>query len=715
MNTTPVLQTSSEVLRPRENRKIHRDEENGVVLLTFDRPNSAANIFDRATLLELKAHLAEIQQMPDAKGLVLLSAKPSIFLAGADLKALATLRNSELLEFLALGQETMNLIESLRIPTIAAIHGACVGGGFEMSLACDYRLASNDRATRIGLPETKLGIIPAWGGSTRLPRTIGVPRALDVILGGKVLPAKAALKLGMVDEVVPREYLRDIALRRIAEGLPRKRHRILHSKMVGSVIAKILAPRVREKIRQRNGMNYPALESALQVVTTGISEPLAKSLESERLAVVELAKTDACRNLLRLFFAQEAAKKRMAGTEKFDEKIAQTAVIGAGVMGSGIAQWLASRGIAVILRDIAPERVAAGMASIAKLFASGVKRHSFSKTEARAGFDRISPAASMVPLERAQIVIEAAVEKMELKKQVFAQLAGSAAPNTILATNTSALSITEIGAATRCPERVVGIHFFNPVHRMQLVEIVRGEKTSAETVQRALQFAQQIGKLPVIVRDRPGFLVNRILMPYLIEAARCFEAGASVYDLDRAMTDFGMPMGPLRLMDEVGLDICSDVAATLARHFSDRMAVPGVLQKMIAAGMCGKKCGRGFYDYRGHRKPRRNAAAKRFQRKDAPNFSHVELQRRMVLLMVNEAARCYEERVAETAADIDFAMVMGTGFAPFRGGPLRFADAEGVAKIVNELKRLSDAGAPEFQPCETLLRMGEKGGRFYED
>lgn len=715
MNTITLPPLPASASLPQTEGNIRCEQEGEVLLLVFDRPRSSANIFDRATLLEFKEWLAHVREESGIKGLVLLSAKPSIFLAGADLNALAKLDDAGLQEFIALGQGIMSELAALPVPTVAAIHGACVGGGYEMSLACQRRIASSDRSTKIGLPETKLGILPAWGGATRLPRLIGVPGALDIILGGKVLPARAALHRGLVDEVVPVERLRELALQRVLEKAPARKHRLLHSLPVNRVLARAVAPRALAKIHERTGTNYPALEKALEVVTHGIQESVEKSLELERIGVAGLVKTEACHNLLRLMLAQEAAKKRLFAAPQPGVKVSRAVVVGAGLMGAGIAQWLASHGLAVILRDIAPERVAAGMASIEKLFAAGVKRHLFSRTEARAGMDHISPAATLVPMDRAQIIIEAAVEKMELKKQIFAQLAGTAGPETILATNTSALSVTELGAATLCPERVLGIHFFNPVHRMQLVEVVRGEKTAPEVVQRAVQFVQQIGKLPVVVRDRPGFLVNRILMPYLLEAARCFEAGASVEVVDRAMKEFGMPMGPLRLMDEVGLDICADVMATLGCRFYDHLSEAPVLPKMTASGLLGKKARRGFYRYEGRREPRVNPEVRKFQSAPHRTFTPDELQCRMALRMVNEAARCLEERVTETAGDVDFAMVMGTGFAPFRGGPLRYADSLGARKVVEELERLTETGGSEFRPCERLVRMAAHGERFYED
>ncbi len=691
--------------------------DENICVLTFDRPNSAANIFDRATLNELDEHLDAVAADAKIAGVILISAKPAIFIAGADLHALGKLGEGDLRHFIELGQNVFNKIAALKIPTIAAIHGACVGGGYEICLACDYRIATPDRATKIGLPETKLGILPAWGGSTRLPRLIGVPRALDVILGGKTPPAKQALRLGMIDEIAPREHLLRAARRVIARGVPRRKKGALQLPLVNAAIGSVIVPAVRKKLMRKTRGHYPALFKALEVVTAAASSWNENdSFARERDAILELAKTDACKNLLRVFMLQERARKLVFAPDVSAPPITRVAVIGAGVMGAAIAQWLSARGLRVILRDIDAERVAAGMARIAQLYDAGVKRRLFDKREARDGLDRISPAAMEVPLDNVDLVIEAAVEKMDLKKKIFAHLDELAGRNTIIATNTSALSVSEIAAATKNPGRVVGIHFFNPVHQMQLVEVGIARETSKEAAQRALRFVQKIEKLPVIVRDHPGFLVNRILLPYLAEAGRFFEMGASVADVDEAMLDFGMPMGPLRLIDEVGVDIAADVAATLAAKFPERMTVPNVLHGMIAAGMLGRKNGRGFYLHRKGAEPVPNRDAEQFRESDsAAHVDRAELQRRMVLLMVNEAARCIEERVVDEAADVDFGMIMGTGFAPFRGGPLRFADASGITRICAELAHLAEVAGPHYAPCELLAQMAESGKTFYEN
>ncbi len=692
-------------------KNIRRDfTSDRVCILTFDRPGSSANIFDRDTLDELDAHLS---QLGDARGLIITSAKDSIFIAGADLHSIQKMSAGELRTFIEFGQIVFNRIAALPIPTVAAVHGVAPGGGYEICLACDWRIASPDRVTKLGLPETQLGILPAWGGCTRLPRLIGVPAALDIILAGKTVAAKHALKLGMIDEIAPRESLVAVAEKWLERG---KRHASLsHSAPVNAVLDTVIGLKARADVLKRTRGHYPAVEKALEVVLAGASAwHEADSLAREREAISDLVTLDSTKNLLRLFVQQGRAKKRklepVSGVAV--SPVAQCAVIGAGIMGSGIAQWLSARGLGTILRDIDAARVAAGMANVSKLYADSVKHRVFTANEARIGFERISPAATEVPLTNTDIVIEAASEKMEIKKSIFRRLDEITCEDAILATNTSALAVSELAAATKHPGRVIGLHFFNPVHKMQLVEVVRGTQTSPHVIERALKFVQKIGKLPVLVQDSPGFLVNRILLPYMIEAGLLFEEGVHIEEIDGAMLDFGMPMGPLRLIDEVGVDISEDVAKTLTEAFPARMRVPAILPQMMTAGLLGRKVGKGFYIHRKGDDPQVNLGAIALRSGSRTAFARETLQQRMVLLMVNEAARCLEEKLVETPDDIDFAMVMGTGFAPFRGGPLGYADSVGTQQIAAQLTYLAEKVGPRFAPCELLRKMN--GALFYE-
>ncbi len=688
----------------------------GICFITFDRPNSSANLLDAQTLSELDTLLDELANLPGLNGVVLRSAKPSIFIAGADLHSLmAAARSGELPAMIQLGQDVFSKLASLRVPTVAAIHGACAGGGYEISLACDYRLASPDAVTRIGLPETQLGILPAWGGSTRLPRLIGLPAALKIILGGKLLAAGLAAKSGLIDAIAPAERLLDLARSRIEAGKSaRKRHLLSNNKASAESIRLAFTPLLRRKTRG----HYPAQLAALDMICSGVTQSFPQSLALEKSAILRLVETDTCRNLVRVFFLQERARKLDAvgpdAISSVTPPVSKAAVVGAGVMGAAIAQWLTSRNVPVLLKDIDTERVGKGMAGIARLYEEGVRHHHFTALEARSGLDRLFPITEEAPLGKVDLVIEAAVERMALKKEIFRKLETFCAPNAILATNTSALSISEIAAGLNFPGRVIGLHFFNPVRRMKLVEVVAGRETDAQVTRAAARFVRQIGKLPVVVRDSPGFLVNRILIPYLVEAGHLFECGARAKLVDEAMLQFGMPMGPLRLLDEVGLDVATDVAENLSSKFS-RMQVPLALGKMRDAGMLGRKSGSGFYHYK-YPRERENARAGWFQKSSmARDWKAPLLQKRMVLLMINEAARCLEEGVVSTPEDVDFGMVMGTGFAPFRGGPLRYADRVGAASLVKDMDALGIAGEPRFLACELLRSMAASGKKFYEN
>jgi 3-hydroxyacyl-CoA dehydrogenase/enoyl-CoA hydratase/3-hydroxybutyryl-CoA epimerase len=697
-------------------------DRESVYVLTFDRPGSGANIFDRETLEELDEHVRALSGDTNARGVIFVSAKPSIFIAGADIHTLSAGSEADLLDFVRYGQQVFLRIARLSAVTVAAIHGAALGGGYELCLACDIRIASKERATQIGLPETSLGILPCWGGATRLPRLIGLPKALDLVLQGKRLAAVPALKAGLVDELIPREHFLRFALKHIAQGKPKRpAHAWINSALSRAMIEK----RVRPDVEHRTRGHYPAVTRALDVMSRGLGLSMEHSMALEVEAIAALMKTSACRHLIGVYLQQERAKKLgladvglllnqpARAKAPAQPPLRRIAVIGAGVMGSGIAQWASARGVPVLLRDVNAEQIGKGLANIQRLYREARKRHIVDDTEMRAGFDRITAVASDVPLRSTDLVIEAAVEQMDIKKKIFAGLAEQALPQTILATNTSALSVADLAAATPQPERVIGLHFFNPVHRMQLVEVIVGPQTHPLVAASALRFVQQIGKLPVLVKDAPGFVVNRILMPYLVEAGLLFAHGNALADLDRSMLDFGMPMGPMRLLDEVGLDVALHVARELNQALNGRLPVPDILPTMAGKGWLGRKSGKGFYVYPRRGDPQPHDGALALVRMEQPENRHRdELQRRMVLLMVNEAARCVEEAIVREPQDVDFAMVMGTGFAPFRGGPLHYADDQGVAEIANELLRLAESDS-RFEPCGLLKEMATHHRLFY--
>ena len=696
-------------------REIGNDQ---ICVLTFDRPESGANIFDDATLDELNEHLDFIENDAALRGLIIASAKKSIFIAGADLKTLLQQAQSgEMRAFIAKGQKIFNRLADLKIPTVAAIHGASAGGGYEVTLACDYRIATDDPTTRIGLPETTLGLIPAWGGCTRLPRLIGAQRAAEVILKGKLYSAQEASKLGLIDEIAPRDQLIDCAREKLRAG---KRE----------VEGRAPASSASQELRAPRRYGNPAPERAWQIINETLSISPDESLRTELDAIVDLGKMESTQNLIRNFFLAEKYKK---GPSTPSKRVVHAAVIGAGVMGSGIAQWLSSCGVTVILRDIAREQIDRGLANIEKIYADAVKRGLMTEQKAKEGRARIVASTAPMELRDVQFVIEAASEKMNIKKEVFSELAMEAGPKTVIATNTSALPVNVLAEVTVSPEHVVGLHFFNPVSRMKLVEVVMAKETSEETRARSVAFVRQIGKLPVIVHDSPGFLVNRVLFPYLLDAAELFERGLDADKIDSALVQWGMPMGPLRLIDEIGVDIAVDIGNTLEKAYGRRDDVSAVLLWLRDGQMLGRKTGAGFYKYEGKAQTR-NDSLSQWRRAlhgepegaegpDIPPDRHrdprlrpndEELARRLIFLMVNEAARCVEEKVVESAEDADYGMILGTGFAPFRGGPLRYAEHYGLNKVVEELERLAQS-EEKFLPCEILRKHARDGTKFHAD
>jgi 3-hydroxyacyl-CoA dehydrogenase / enoyl-CoA hydratase / 3-hydroxybutyryl-CoA epimerase len=708
---------------------IRRDiGDDKICVLTFDRPDSGANIFDAFTLDELNEYLDFIENDASLRGLIIASAKKSIFIAGADLKTLLQQAQSgDMRAFIAKGQQIFDRLADLKIPTIAAIHGACAGGGYEVTLACDYRIASNDPATRIGLPETTLGLIPAWGGCTRLSRLIGIEKAADVILKGKLYSAQEALKLGLVDEIAPRDQLLDRALKKLRDG-----------KRPSPGASRPPLPGQGEARGGAGGegrtIGNAAPSRALGIINRTLSITPAESLKLELDAIVELGKTESTQNLIRNFFLAEKYKKGPSRTPS--EKVVHAAVIGAGLMGSGIAQWLSFRGVTVILRDIAREQIDRGLANVEKIYADAVKRGLMTEQKAKEGRARIVASTAPMELRDVQFVIEAASEKMNIKKEVFCELAMEAGPKTIIATNTSALPVSALADVTVSPELVIGLHFFNPVSRMKLVEVVVAKETSDETRERSLAFVRQIGKLPVIVRDNPGFLVNRVLFPYLLDAVELFERGLEADKIDNALVQWGMPMGPLRLIDEIGVDITIDIGNTLEKAYARRDHVSAVLLWLRDGQMLGRKSGAGFYKYEakiqmpndslwqwrralhgeseGAERPNPVTAKPDRHRDPRLQLSEQDLAHRLVLLMVNEAARCVEEKVVDSPEDADYGMILGTGFAPFRGGPLRYAEHYGLRKVVDELDRLARS-EEKFSPSEILRKHASERTKFYTE
>jgi len=693
----------------------------GLATLTFDLPNKRVNLFDRAVLEELEGRIGELAERRDEIAiLVLSSGKQRGFVAGADVDLIAGVTDAVEAEAgVRAGQRVFAAWEALPFPTVAAIHGACMGGGTELALASTYRVAANADDTRIGLPEVRLGIIPAWGGCTRLPRRIDLTEAFDIILDGKSVRAGKALRIGLIDALLPAPgflgYVRDFATAHAGKPRPSERPDLKELMLARNPLGrKLVFDQARSRTLERTGGNYPAPLKALEVIRTGLERGRDAGFDAEARAAAELAVSTTAKNLIHVFHLNEAAKKQPDdGPEP--RPVSRTAVLGAGAMGGGIAQLVAYEvGIPVRLKDIEAGALAAGMSHAAGLFGQLERRRRLSQPEAARRMALISPTLDYNGFAAVDLVVEAIVEKLAVKQAVFAEVAAQVPEDAVLASNTSALSIDRIGDDTPNPGRVVGMHFFNPVHKMPLVEVIAGERTDPAAVATVTAFARRLGKVPVRVADRPGFLVNRLLGFYSLEALWLLDEGYRIQDIDAAMKDWGMPVGPLALSDEVGVDVAVEVAHTLNQAFADRLPLPPWIDRQLDSGRLGKKTGKGFYRYvKGERKGPDDAAYDDLGLEpqiDQPDRRF--LVDRMILRLVDEAAHCLAEGVVGSAADVDLAMIMGTGFPPFRGGPCRWADQQGLDRLLDTGERFAAAVGERYRPSAALAETAEAGG-FY--
>jgi len=702
--------------------------EDGIVHVVFDRPGHSVNLLSREVLRQLDGILDRFGRAEQTRAILFRSAKPRMFLAGMDVEEIAGARDGfRAAEAARAGQRVFQKIAELAVPTGCAIGGPCLGGGLELALACTVRVASDGPAVEIGLPEVQLGIVPGFGGTQRLPRLVGLRAALDLILSGRRLDGRRALGLGLVDRVVPEAYLEREAvalLREIADRkgkLPfRRKGRPLPDRLleVLTPARRLLLAQARKRTAERVSPEaYPAPFRALEAIEAAFSMPLAQGLDLEARIVGELLTTRTAANLLWIFRSQSALKKDPAGIEAPPRRVRRVAVVGAGIMGGGIAQLVADRDLPVRLKDIRQEALLAALRTARSLWDERVRRGRLSPREARQKMAFIAPTLDDTGFSRVDLVLEAVVEDLEVKQKVLAAVEQRVGERAVFATNTSSIPISEIAARAVRPERVVGLHFFNPVHRMPLVEVIAGQRSSPEAVATVRAFALELGKTPVLVRDSPGFLVNRILTVYLNEAMRLLAEGVPIEAVDEAMTSFGMPIGPLALLDQVGLDTALHVGGVLEAAFGKRIGGGSpALSALVSAGRLGAKNGLGFYRYREGRRagPDRKVYGLLKVRPGRPLPAET-LQERMVLAMINEAAVCLEDGVVRGPRDVDLAMVLGTGFPPFRGGPLRYADALGVAVVVERLARLADAHGDRFRPAELLREMVRDDRAFYAE
>jgi 3-hydroxyacyl-CoA dehydrogenase/enoyl-CoA hydratase/3-hydroxybutyryl-CoA epimerase len=704
-------------------------EDDGLAILTFDLPGEKVNKLSREVLTELADVLVRLTREARIRGLLVRSGKPDVFIAGADVKEFTAVRPEEVRPGVLRVQSLFEQLANLPYPTVAAIHGACLGGGTELALACDYRLMSDAKKAQIGLPEVRLGIFPAWGGCTRLPRVVGLAAALDLILTGKSLDARRAKKIGLVDEAVPAAIFDDWARRfargKLGSGKPPTRRgprdfaaRALEATPIGR---KVVFSKARESVLKQTGGHYPAPLEALEVVEEGWGKPVAVGLASEARHIGLVFGGEVQKNLQAIFFLTEEVKREtgVADPAVRPRPVARVGVLGAGTMGGGIAQLAADKDIPARMKDIEPKALAHGYAAAAAVWKEAVKKRRLTQHEMVRKMDRLSGTLDYSGFGRCEVTIEAVVEKLAVKRAVLQDWEAAVPETAIFASNTSTLPITEIAVGANHAGRVVGMHFFNPVHRMPLVEVIRGERTSDETVATIFALAKTFGKTPVVVKDAPGFLVNRILAPYLSEAVRLVLDGCRIEDVDAAMTRFGMPVGPLALLDDVGLDVAAKAGEVLQTAFPDRLRMGGE-EALAAAGRLGRKNGKGFYEYdrpggsRGKPAPEAYAALRVVPRDRSPLPAEV-IESRLVLPMINEAAYCLEDGIAADPGKLDLAMIFGTGFPPFRGGLLRYADALGADRVFSRLDDLSERLGPRFAPAETIRSHANSRTGFYSD
>ncbi|MBI5424743.1 MAG: enoyl-CoA hydratase/isomerase family protein [Opitutae bacterium] len=676
----------------------HSVDADGIGWIVFDDPASRANVFNPPTQAALRAAVEALAAQP-VKAVVVTSGKEKIFIAGADLKWLGKIATpAEGKDASRAGHALFGLLDNFKVPVVCAIHGACAGGGYELALACHWRLASDAKETVIGLPEVGIGLIPGWGGCARLPRLIGAKAAVDHILKAQLLPAAEAHKAGLVDELVPAAELKArakaAALKLAAEGGEPARW---------SGLTSIRSERVevnafhrgqpadatffaeQRKVAASRMRGQPAPAAVLDAVEKGAGLSLEAALDLEASLFGEIAAGDVAHNMVHVFFLKDAVKKLTvdAWFPKPAEAVApapfkKIGVIGAGVMGSGIAQWCAARGYSVVMRDVKPEFVEHGLAVIKGLFDEAAKRGKMSADAAAQGTARVQGTTELAAFADCDLVVEAIVENVAAKQALFAELSRVVRADCVLASNTSALPIEELAATATHPGRTIGIHFFNPVSRMPLIEMVLSPHTTRETADRVLAFAKHLGKTPVICRSSPGFLVTRVLFFYLNAACELWEQGVPTDVIDRAVRDWGWPMGPMRLIDEVGVDVTDFIYGEMKHYFPARFASTSVCGKMLAAGMKGRKNGAstGFYVYEGG-KEALNPAMAQWAPAAVKAMDAAAIQDHLNGVMIDETKRVLDEGVLKTADDADFALLMGTGFPAFRGGLMRYARARG--------------------------------------
>ncbi len=712
-----------------ENFSVATDRQ-GIVTVTLDIPGRALNILTQRVMSELDSIVSDLERTSGIKVVVFRSGKESGFLAGADVAVIASIDSpEEASDLIQAGQTLFARIEKLPVPTIAVIHGPCLGGGLEWSLACNRRIARDNSSTKIGLPEIQLGLIPGWGGTQRLPRLIGASNALKLILTGKHLSAEEAAEVGLVDLAIPPDRWQqdvDRFIEAVAkhELIPSSKRSLMRRLMDDTWVGRVLVFASAERSIRAKRNDYPALGAAIRAVKIGQSDSDGMGYATEREEFTRLLSTPTSQNLLDLFLNRERARSLSTWsgdtTSAFHrDPIRRVGVVGAGAMGAGIGQLAATRGYDVVLKEIDEATARSGQARIQKLVDDLARRKQFTTIERKRLLDKISVRFDDRALADCDLVVEAVVEIEDVKAKIFAQLDAVVQSQAILTSNTSSLSISKMADATHRATQVAGLHFFNPVHRMELVEVVRGRDTDDATIARLIGFVKTLGKTPIVTSDAPGFLVNRVLFPYLGEAVLMVGEGHDVAALDRQVRVFGMPMGPLELLDQVGMDVAAHVAGSLRGVLTDVQPVVDILDQMVREGRLGRKSDRGFY---GYRRGKRGAAlppigsldrSRSLSMHEGGDDGLTQITRRLIYPMFIEAVRCHEQSIVATAWAIDLAMVLGTGFAPHRGGPLHMLDAIGFDEFLQNLRHLEDQFGSRFAAPQELIEMARTRQTYF--
>lgn len=699
--------------------KITTEIKDGIHYIGFGKnEEKSLTVISESTLREMDSYLDDVKNDKNAKGLILFSHKSGCFLAGMDVSVIQGLSSEiEATQGCEKGQDVFNKIEDLKIPTMAVVDGVCLGGGLEMSLSCDKIICSDSKKTVLGLPEVMLGVLPGFGGTYRLPKKIGLTSSLDLLLSGKQLRAKKAKKLGLVFAVMPSERLLEKAPEYLF--MKEENHKDIKESITDFASDNFLArgvifSKAREKVLEMTKGLYPAPLKILDHLSQSYGKKRSTYLASEARAFGELSQTSQSKSLQHVFFLQDNAKK--LDNKESIKSVKNGAVLGGGTMGGGIAWLMANNNQAPLLKDISQEGLVLGLKQSSSNFQKALKRRRLSQDDFERKQRSIKPTLNYDGFKNSDLVIEAVVENMNIKKSVFKEVENYVSDDCLLTTNTSSLSVNEMAKALEKPERFAGLHFFNPVNKMPLVEIIKHDGVSQETIDKLYKWVLDVKKTPVVVNDCPGFLVNRILAPFLNEAAYLLEEGVSIEDIDKAVLDFGMPMGACRLMDEVGLDVCLHVGEIMEEGLGDRAKANKLSKLAVEKGLLGKKNQKGFYlyDEKGKQKEINPEIQSLLPNKNK-SMSDTEIQMRVILPMINEAANILDEKIVADAATVDLGLIFGIGFPPFRGGLLKYADSEGLDRISKAIERFADdVDSKRYEMSPYLKKLVENEEKFYK-